>query len=357
MKNRTSTWMIVAALLALATSGAWAWVGYSPAIVNYQGRLLTATGAPMPGGNYTLLFSLYTAPSGGTPAWQRGYTNILVDSSGDFNAILGAAGAATTWTNGNNLQDTFTNASYLGIMVYATPSGPVSAPFEIVPRQKFVSAPYAMTANQADSADAIGGYWSFVDISHLNKSQVPSGGARMLGFGTNTAVFVPATASNWNPTDAGYETITFETNLVVKGKVLPANYGYAASYYITTDYIHAPQDNTGNPGTLSFSSQKLSILGGGMVQMTNSGTYKGNADGFIHVILPGPQAASYTLTATIGQQVNTLYTYSGNSARAIGFFCVPVSARDTFRITMTPLINGFDCYWRAVGKNAGISAQ
>ena len=42
-----------------------------PQLMNFQGRLTNPDGLPIPNGNYSLRFSIWSAPAGGTERWSR----------------------------------------------------------------------------------------------------------------------------------------------------------------------------------------------------------------------------------------------------------------------------------------------
>jgi len=42
-----------------------------PQVLSYQGRLTDATGVPVPDGEYSITFKLYTQPSSGNPFWSE----------------------------------------------------------------------------------------------------------------------------------------------------------------------------------------------------------------------------------------------------------------------------------------------
>ena len=65
-----------------------------PKTLNYQGKLLDSSGMGL-NGNYTMIFSLYTSESGGSPIWSETITNITVNR-GLFSVELGASNAFDT---------------------------------------------------------------------------------------------------------------------------------------------------------------------------------------------------------------------------------------------------------------------
>jgi hypothetical protein len=100
-----------------------------PLLLSQQGRLLNASDEPVTG-TVSIVFSLYTAATGGTATWTETH-NVTLDS-GYFVATLGDTTALTkALFNGNPL--------YLGIKV--------GTDAEMVPREELVTVPYAVVAS------------------------------------------------------------------------------------------------------------------------------------------------------------------------------------------------------------------
>jgi hypothetical protein len=116
-----------------------------PGLINYQGQVTDAAGVPLATGTYTMHFRIFSVATGGTAVWGpqsfdgtagtgKGAQVPVVD--GFFNVILGPQD-----TTARNLTDAFGAADrYLEITVGANPA--------ILPRQRILSAPYALKANQ-----------------------------------------------------------------------------------------------------------------------------------------------------------------------------------------------------------------
>jgi hypothetical protein len=117
-----------------------------PAYLNYQGRLNDAAGQPLATATYTLEFNIYNDPVGTNPT-NRVWGPFILDGgaaaghgaavdviNGRFNVILGPAD-----TTGRSIRDAFEAENrYLEIKVNN------GAP--ILPRQQFLSSPYAFKA-------------------------------------------------------------------------------------------------------------------------------------------------------------------------------------------------------------------
>jgi len=133
-----------------------------PFMLNYQGRLTDNLGSAVTAGYYEIEFRIWDNPAlsgAGHLIWGRSFP-VYVMPDGIFNILLNDNGAATT----NPIPPAFTNLQnafdgtdrYLGLTVTRNPSGPVSSPTEISPRQRLVSAPFAIRAQKATYAEIAG---------------------------------------------------------------------------------------------------------------------------------------------------------------------------------------------------------
>ena len=105
--------------------------GAAPALINYQGRLVDASGNPL-SGTYSLTFKIYSVASGGAADWTE--TQSLSLDNGIFNASLGAVTSLAPSVFS-------TDTRYLGVTV--------GADAEMSPRVRLVSVPYAVYAASA----------------------------------------------------------------------------------------------------------------------------------------------------------------------------------------------------------------
>jgi len=101
-----------------------------PRMINYQGKLTNATGAPV-NDTIPMVFSIYSDEGGTNLLWTETQTTVIVDK-GVFNVLLGSV---------NPIPDSVFNGSvrYLGVKVESDP--------EITPRKPMVSVPYAYRAS------------------------------------------------------------------------------------------------------------------------------------------------------------------------------------------------------------------
>lgn len=172
-----STLKRLVALIALACAPVVVTLG-QPAYVNYQGRLNDAAGQPLTTGTYSLEFNIYNDPVG-TDSTNRVWGPFLFDGAvgaghgaavnvigGRFNVILGS-----TDTVARSIRDAFEAENrYLEIKVNS------GAP--ILPRQQFLSTPYAFKARGVTGDLAVPG--------NLNVGGVVQGALNVLGEAKST---------------------------------------------------------------------------------------------------------------------------------------------------------------------------
>jgi len=105
-----------------------AWTGI-PQLLNYQGRLTTAGGTPVSDGSYSVTFTIYNAPTGGTVYWSE--TKSVTTSTGMFSTLLGSVTPVPDSAFADSVR-------YLSVKIAADP--------ELTPRQRLASVPYAYRA-------------------------------------------------------------------------------------------------------------------------------------------------------------------------------------------------------------------
>jgi hypothetical protein len=111
-----------------------------PTLINYQGQLVDASGAPLTNGNYSLTARIYSSDPGGALLWGPQTLPNVALVAGRFNVVLGPYDASF-----RAISTAFSNATaYLEMQLGANPP--------IVPRQQILSAPYSLKAGAADSA-------------------------------------------------------------------------------------------------------------------------------------------------------------------------------------------------------------
>jgi microcystin-dependent protein len=123
--------------------------GFPPSLMSYQGFLVDANGnalAPANPQNFSVVFRIYGASSGGTALWTEAQT-VTIDK-GNFSVVLGEGGTEgsevrpdlATVFNSNKASDL-----YLGITVKGVSNS------EILPRLRLLTSPYAFLARTANS--------------------------------------------------------------------------------------------------------------------------------------------------------------------------------------------------------------
>ena len=145
-----------------------------PQMINYQGKLTKASGAPLDT-SISMIFSIYADSAGTTLKWTETQGAVAVEK-GIFNVLLG---------NVNPIPDTVFNGNirYLGVRVGGDP--------EITPRKPMVSVPYAMRAAST---------WSG-SIYRWNVFGTWQDGAAWLG-GNDPSLFGGVTPQNWTDASA-----------------------------------------------------------------------------------------------------------------------------------------------------------
>lgn len=106
-----------------------------PKLINYQGLLTITSGTPLKDSTYSVTFTIYDAPSGGTDLWTE--DQAVSTASGLFSVHLGAV---------NLLADSVfsSDARYLGIKI--NPNA------EFSPRDRIVSTGYSYRVSTVDGA-------------------------------------------------------------------------------------------------------------------------------------------------------------------------------------------------------------
>jgi len=141
----------------------------SPEYLNYQGLLNGADGQPLPTGNYTLEFNVHDQANGGSQVWGpfhfdgaggNGHGPLVPVANGRFNVIIGPLD-----TLSRPISTAFAGTNrFIEIKVNGGPP--------ILPRQQFLSTPYAFKANTADQATqaTVAASVSDVNVALLNRS-------------------------------------------------------------------------------------------------------------------------------------------------------------------------------------------
>ncbi len=160
-KNRvpglTAIFLALASLAVLFTGQGQSQV---PAAINYQGRLTDTLGNPVSSGYYEIEFRIWDDASqngAGNLVWGRSFA-LHVVTNGLFNILLNDDGGLITspTTATNTLLTAFGGEDrYLGLTITQS-NGVTVTEFEIRPRQRLVSAPYAIQSQTANLVAAAG---------------------------------------------------------------------------------------------------------------------------------------------------------------------------------------------------------
>jgi hypothetical protein len=103
-----------------------------PQMLSYQGKLTDTLGQPVPNNDYSVMFKLYTVPSGGSPFWNE--TQSVKTRAGLFSVLLGLVTPIGSVPGAGAL--------YVGMAV--------GGGSELVPRLRIASAAYAYKADTAN---------------------------------------------------------------------------------------------------------------------------------------------------------------------------------------------------------------
>ena len=130
--RKTMTSLLIAVCLALATVALV--LAEIPRLISYQGRVTNADGSPVPDGNHSVRFDLYTTMTSTVSQWNE--TATVATSSGLFSHLLGSVNTMPEYR--------FSNDSFFLQITY---EGQVQSP-----RTPLVSVPYARRVNSLSQA-------------------------------------------------------------------------------------------------------------------------------------------------------------------------------------------------------------
>ena len=123
--------------------------------INYQGKLMTASGLSVPNGTYQMEFAIYAASSGGTALWNASGTSgvptkiPVTVNDGLFTVLLGDTSSDGGWQNAfSNTMNWDTSSLYIGITV--------GTDAEMTPRKRIGAVPQAFNAAQLQGMNASG---------------------------------------------------------------------------------------------------------------------------------------------------------------------------------------------------------
>ncbi|MBI5071910.1 hypothetical protein HZB93_03415 [Candidatus Falkowbacteria bacterium] len=225
--------------------------------LNYQGKLQNAAGITLTDGNYSMMFSVYAAASGGSPLWTECGTvgtptaRTVAVANGVFSVLLGdtASGACPGATNSNAITLDFNSDSYyLGLTI--------ESDSEMEPRKRLGASGYAFNADLLDglNTSAAGGSSAFVPVTdgsgHLTLTQnLTLGGVFKNADGSAAA---PSYTFTNDPNTGFYSAGANNIGVAANGAMISyfmATTNYTDSYFYSPRFI-APA-TTNYPMTLT----------------------------------------------------------------------------------------------------------
>jgi hypothetical protein len=213
-----------------------AWISAAdvPDMINYQGRLLDDTGAPLVGAR-DAVFGLYDGPAGGTARWEQ-HTTVYTDSNGLFNVTLGGTTNSLLAAVGNQFSGLYLDMAFK-----------VGSVMESVrPRQQMVSVAFAELAENIANVQffEVTGDLSVRQAS-LGSVKVNSAAADKL---TTSQLAVPTVQNVTNIAPATGQVIRIQSQAVFHGLTAKGNISLATTYSIDPRnvlggaYFQAPAD-------------------------------------------------------------------------------------------------------------------
>ncbi|MDD2806052.1 MAG: hypothetical protein PHV33_10895, partial [Elusimicrobiales bacterium] len=207
---------ILTALLLLPVIAAAA-----PSYINYQGRLVDATGNPL-SGTYSIVFSVYNDPTAGTPGtalWTETQPTVTVDN-GIFSAKLGSVTSLPPSVFSGDTR-------YLGVKI--------GADAEMLPRTELLSVPYAIYAASAASVGTPGQgviISTFVQVNdYISATRFIGDGSGLTGISAGgSSIVLPIVSTHI--ADGAITAAKLNSTIMVEGEnisLLNNNAGYITS--------------------------------------------------------------------------------------------------------------------------------
>jgi hypothetical protein len=220
----------------------------SPEYLNYQGLLNGADGLPLSTASYTMEFNIYDSANGNAKQWGPflfdggtgdGHGSLVPVANGRFNVIIGPKD-----TNGASILNAFASSNrFIEIKV--------NGGSHILPRQQFLSTPYAFKANTADQATqaTVAASVSDVNIAYLNTANTFTANQTVTGSVTASGGFSTGgnVSAGGNVTVGDKSVAVAEENLrIVRGSIIDGQPG--ASTWVGAGFtIPAPGHGSTTP--------------------------------------------------------------------------------------------------------------
>jgi hypothetical protein len=255
-----------------------------PATMSYQGMLKDNGGQPLYDGDHALIFRIYNVEAGGSALWQESQT--LATTGGRFNALLGSV---------TPLSLAFDAQYWLETVVDG---------FQLSPRVKLASSPYAQ---RAAVADAVAGGTGDITAVYADNGLTggATGGDAHLSVGAGTGIEVAADAVGLASTYAS-------------GAAYDARFvNEAQANAVTADMIQ-PNVVSGVDGVVNDSGN-IDLIAGSNIAITpddanNTITIASTGGGGIG----GSGTAGYVPRFTAGTTIGNSLVYDTGSAIGIG---------------------------------------
>ncbi|MFO8091112.1 MAG: hypothetical protein R6U13_14835, partial [Desulfatiglandaceae bacterium] len=163
-----------------------------PQEIHYQGHLTDAEGNPV-NDSMAMTFRIWDESSGGTQLWEESHEPVTL-REGVFNVVLGLSVPITS--------EILDGECYLGITV--------GEDDEMVPRQRFTSAPFALRAAHADDTGTLDGLDStdFAEAHHSHSFGDITGMATDAQIPNNITIEYAAAAGTATTADTATSAIT-----------------------------------------------------------------------------------------------------------------------------------------------------
>ncbi|HEY5914499.1 MAG TPA: hypothetical protein VJA21_28245 [Verrucomicrobiae bacterium] len=155
--------------------------GSVPDAINYQGKLTTERGEPVKSGLYQVKFKIWKVAENDLPGdlvWSRVFP-IHVVTNGMFNVLLSGDGT-------NPLLTAFDGPDrFLGLTIVQTPDAETPNEPEIMPRQRLVSAPFAIHSYNAYKAEVATAATTAAYADTAKNVTYATNSGRFAGYNTN----------------------------------------------------------------------------------------------------------------------------------------------------------------------------
>ncbi|MCX5795123.1 MAG: hypothetical protein NTY77_06490, partial [Elusimicrobia bacterium] len=289
----------------------------SPTNMSYQGKLLSPSGIPINSSGLQMVFTIYNAATGGTNLWTETVPSVPVNN-GVFAVQLGNITPIPASVFASS-------PTYLGVAV--------GADSEMTPRQLLSASPYAFSAAQLASNNAIVinagvAYATFTVAGNLQlpfgitagsatfTSTVTAGlfvgdGSGLTNIPSSTALL--ASTNTWSAQQHFNNQITVSSNVIVNSSVTASAFfgnGAGLTGITATDTSRVARTGDTMTGALTLSGATANIISGSSV---TASAFFGDGAGLTNI----PAVALSTLLASTNtwsaqQNFNNQITVSSN---------------------------------------------